>query len=250
MSIELNDVAFSYPPDIQVLHNVRCRVAEGEFVLIAGRNGVGKSTLLKLLNGILKPTRGRIVIYGFNTSSTPTATLAKSISVTFQNPADQIFASSVRQEIAFGAENLGRAGVSQIVESTLDLFGLKQYGDRHPYDLLPAQRKLLTIASAVAMGTAALAFDEPTAGLSQQERRILQKVLRILTTERRTLLIASHDLDFFLPLNPRIILMRQGEVAFDGHSSSLIEDDTVLRRCGMRLPTPMRLKRILGTVAP
>ena len=244
MTITLNNVSFSYSPGVPVLRDISFTLKEGELILIVGKNGAGKSSLLKLLNGILKPTSGSIFVSGHDTVTTPTSELAKHVSVTFQNPADQIFASTVREEMEFGPRNIGRPDTDAIVEKTIRLFELGPLANKHPYDLLPAQRKLLTIAAAVAMGTPALALDEPTAGLSQMEKRTVRQMFSALLAEQKAFLIVSHDLEFFLSLATTVLLVVDGCIEFAGPPSQLMENDK-LRRTGIRPPLALRMESML-----
>lgn len=243
MMVTLNNVSFSYVPGLPVLHEVSFTLNPGELLLVVGRNGAGKSSLLKLLNGILKPTSGNVLLSGLSTSTTPTSELSKHISVTFQNPADQIFASTVREEIEFGPRNTHQRDIRLKVEESIQLFGLSSIVKKHPYDLLPAQRKLLTIASAVSMGTSALALDEPTAGLSETEKRTLRDVLITLRNQQKGFIVVSHDLEFFLPLSTRVLLIDKGEIQFEGLHEKLLLS-IALRKTGIRLPLARRLKSV------
>jgi energy-coupling factor transport system ATP-binding protein len=246
MSIEVHNLSFSYSMDRYVLKAVTLTARPGEFLLIVGKNGVGKSTLLKLLNGILKPTSGRVLINGLDTREHPVALLAGKICVTFQNPADQIFAPTVSEEVAFAPRNLKRTNPESIAEKALRLCGLEHRKSSHPYDLPPAERKLLTVASAVASDAPYLAFDEPSAGLSYIERNLLEHIIQSLLTEGKGLIVVSHDLPLFFKCAARVVVLENGSVSFSGHVQELIEREGILRRAGLRLPLPVRAKRILG----
>ncbi|MGB2868252.1 MAG: ABC transporter ATP-binding protein [Bacteroidota bacterium] len=246
MSLELQNVSFAYPGQQPVLRDISFSLNEGECVLILGRNGAGKSTLLKLLNGILRPGSGSILLHGESTSTKSTAQLARHIAVTFQNPADQIFASSVREEIMFGPRNLKRDNALELVEESLTTFGLTSNADDHPYDLLPARRKLLTVASAVASDSPLLVFDEPSAGLSHPERLLLHNCLSRLIGQKRSILVVSHDLDLFLPFASRILVVDGGTIVFQGGRNEFLSAGVALRRFGVRLPMLSRIKKMLN----
>lgn len=226
-----------------MLKNLSLEISEGERILIVGHNGAGKSTFLKLLNGLLKPTLGSIHVDGKDTRHTPTAELARLVSVTFQHPGDQIFAASVRKELAFAPTNLKRSNSEQLIATAAHIFGLDTLLDKHPYDLPPAHRKLLTVASAVASDAPILAFDEPSAGLSHFERQTLQSALQ--TMINKTLIIVSHNFDLFIPLCTRVMVMSGGRMLFDGSPTRFIETAPSFRRAGVQLPFPMRLRTVL-----
>jgi energy-coupling factor transport system ATP-binding protein len=246
MTVEFVNVSFSYEPEARVLREVTFRVNAGEFLLIVGPNGAGKSTLLKLLNGILKADQGKVIVGGLDTAHALTSTLAAHVCVTFQNPADQLFASTVRREVEYSPLNLKRANARELTERALDMCELGKFSASHPYDLPPAQRKLLTIASAIASGSAFLAFDEPSAGLSQIEHRILNNVVANLRRERRGFLVVSHDLEVFLPHASAVMVLHAGRVSFYGSREDVLTNEGILRQVGLRLPTPMRLARLLA----
>jgi energy-coupling factor transport system ATP-binding protein len=245
MNIEVRNVSFSYAGGRPVLCNLSFSVERGGFLLIIGQNGAGKSTLLKLLNGILKPTSGQVVVNGSDTATQPTSRLAKEICVTFQNPADQIFASTIRAEVEFGPKNLRRQNVSQLVDSALSLCGLDALSSHHPYDLPAAQRKLLTVASAIASGAPFLAFDEPSAGLSQIERSVFERLLSALKKEDRGLIVVSHDLALLLPYATTVLILARGEMIYCGDAKAVTRRRDLIRKAGLRLPLPLRLGRLL-----
>ncbi|MBI3578638.1 MAG: ABC transporter ATP-binding protein [Ignavibacteriales bacterium] len=243
--IEFQHVSFAYGENPPALEDISFQVGEGEFLLIIGHNGAGKSTLLKLLNGINKPSNGTVSVAGHDTRKHPTSFLAQYIAVTFQNPADQLFASSVRKEIEFAPHNLKRKDVHQLVEEALSLFKLDAIASLHPYDLPLAQRKVLTIASSVAAGTSFLAFDEPSAGLSQLENSLLDTALKTLMAQKRGFLVVSHDFELFLPYATRIIVLSQSKLIFDGNSNEVLRQENKLRSAGLKLPTTLRVKKLL-----
>lgn len=246
MTIEFQNVSFEYESSRPLLRNLSFQAGPSEVLLIVGQNGVGKSTLLKLCNGILKPTAGRVLVGELDTTGHRTSQLAREICVTFQNPADQIFAPTVAQEVEFAPQNLRRANPTGLAMQAMALCSLDTVATRHPYDLPPAQRKLLTVASAVASGAPLLAFDEPSAGLSQLEQKGLEKLLASLRLENRGLIVVSHDLGLFLRYATKILVLRQNETLYYGEPQSLRTNEVVLRRAGLKLPIPDRVSRMLG----
>jgi energy-coupling factor transport system ATP-binding protein len=243
--IQFQSVTYQYSPNADVLREISLQIAEGSVSLLIGQNGAGKSTLLRLLNGILRPTVGEVFANGLRTSEFSTARLAREVSVTFQNPGNQIFESTVEKEIAFGPRNLRLANKDTIVRQAAAMFGLTDALASNPYDLSPSARKLLTIASAVAMQTHTLAFDEPSAGLSHPERIKLIQALSELRRIGRTLIIITHDVDLFFPLVDRVLLLARGTIGFDGSVEEFISHQRSLRRLGAELPLAMRVERML-----
>lgn len=246
MSIEFNNVNFQYREDHEVLRDLSFSVEAGTFLLVVGQNGVGKSTLLKLLNGILKPTSGRILVSGLDTASQPTSRLAAEICVTFQNPADQIFAPTVRKEIEFAPRNLRRSNIEDLVSQALSLCSLDAVSSSHPYDLSAPQRKLLTVASALASGSTFLAFDEPSAGLSQIERSVFERLLIDLKSKQRGLIVVSHDLGLFLRHASQVLVLSEGRNIFLGRPDALLTNERHLRKAALKLPLPLRLENLVS----
>ena len=244
MKIEFINVNFRYQDEHQVLSNLSFVVEPGAFLLVIGQNGVGKSTLLKLMNGILKPTSGKVLVGGLDTTKHPTSRLAAKICVTFQNPADQIFAPSVQKEVEFAPRNLKRPDIDELVSRALSLCSLDTVRTKHPYDLPSPQRRLLTIASAIASGAPYLAFDEPSAGLSQIERIVLERLLQELKRDGRGFVVVSHDLGLFLRHASQVLVLSGGTNIFFGSPEDLLDQGGSLRKAGLKLPLPLRLERL------
>ena len=242
MMIHFDNVRFRYDAGIDVFKGLRIGIEAGSCVLIVGRNGAGKSTLLKLLNGILRPSEGTVIVNGLDTHDHPTSRLAADVSVTFQNPSHQLFASTVLREAEFAPRNLGKEQPRKLAVDALRLFQLDGQAQIHPYDLSLARRKLLAIASASASDTHVLAFDEPSVNLSRPEQRILLDALDNLKNRNKTLLIVSHDLQLFLPLCTHVLILREGSVSFFDSPEALVRNQTLLRRSGVRLPLVHRLR--------
>ena len=245
MSIRFDSVSFAYAGGMPVFRDLSCELVGGECLLVVGHNGAGKSTLLKLLNGILRPQAGRVSIFGRDTARTATSELARDVCVTFQNPGDQIFASTVLEEASFGPRALKHKEPDQGAREALALCGLAESQAIHPYDLSQSARKLLTVASAVATGARILAFDEPSVSLSQPERRTLEAALGSLRSQGRTLVIVSHDVGLFLPLADRILVLKSDEPPVMLTARDVASREHLLRQAGVRLPYAERLERLL-----
>jgi energy-coupling factor transport system ATP-binding protein len=193
-------------------------IASGERVAIIGQNGSGKSTLVRHFNGLLRGTEGRVLIGGREVGDRHVAELARLVGISFQNPDRQIFASRASSEVAFGARNVGARGddLARRVAESLAAVGLSDSATVNPYDLGYSQRKLLALASILAMGTPAVVLDEPTTG---QDERGVQRVMAIVSAlgaEGRTVIAVSHDMRFVAETFERTVVMREGRVVFDG----------------------------------
>jgi energy-coupling factor transporter ATP-binding protein EcfA2 len=217
-SVELADVSFDYPGGVRALEGVSLRVEPGEAVAIVGPNGSGKSTLVRHLNGLLRPGSGRVLLDGADIAGRHVARLAASVGLAFQNPDRQLFAGRVRTEVEFGPRNLGVRGAAldERVGEALDAVGLGGEVDTHPYDLGFSRRKLLGLASVLAMRTPILVLDEPTTGQDARGVDRVRAVVARAVAEGRTVIAVSHDMDFVRACFGRVVVMRDGRVVADG----------------------------------
>jgi energy-coupling factor transport system ATP-binding protein len=217
-SIELERVSFSYPDGTRALENVGLRIGPGELVAIVGQNGAGKSTLVRHLNGLLRPTAGRVLLDGRDIRSMHVARLAGRVGLAFQNPDRQLFAGRVSSEVAFGPSNLGLrgAGLDERVRAALDAVGLRPEADSNPYDLGYSRRKLLSLASVLAMRTPILVLDEPTTGQDARGAARVRAVVAAAAEQGRTVIAVSHDMRFVAECFRRVVVMRAGQVVLDG----------------------------------
>ena len=211
-AIEVAGLVHVYPDGTRALDGVDLRVAVGESVAIIGQNGSGKTTLVRHLNGLLRPTEGAVRIDGRDIAGTRVARLAAIVGLAFQDPDQQIFAGRVRAEVAFGPRNLGLRGpdLDGAVADALAAVGLADAVDAIPYDLGYARRKLLAIASVLAMRTPIVILDEPTTGQDLRGATIVREIVRRLTAEGRTVLAISHDMRFVAETFGRVVVMREG----------------------------------------
>lgn len=253
MPIRVLDLWHTYGSGAYALKGLTLTMDEGETTLIIGRNGAGKSTLLKHLNGLLKPTRGDVLVGNLNTRAVPPAVLARYVALNFQNPDDQIFCQTVREEVAYGPNNLHLPHVKPLVEEVLTLTGLQEVETCHPYDLHPSRRRLLALASTLALDANFIALDEPTAGMSFAEKERLERIWAWLTAKHKTPIVISHDLDFFFPLCTRLIIFDHGEVVYDGPKREFLHTKkarSILKRASLALPILPRLGRYVGLPQP
>lgn len=262
-------VGFTYPDGTRALRNVDLAVTRGERVAIVGQNGSGKSTLVRQFIGLLRPTAGHVEVNGRAVGRRHVADLAREVGLAFQNPDRQIFSSRASTEVEFGARNLGLRGkaLEMDVAAALAAVGLADRADANPYDLGYSRRKLLALASILAMSTPILVLDEPTTG---QDRRGIDQVARIIADGHaagRTIVGISHDLGFVADGFERLVVMRDGELILDEPISSAFAErnwpllaSTFLEpplaaRVGVQIgvgptPTPAALVAALAAWAP
>jgi energy-coupling factor transport system ATP-binding protein len=217
-AIQLDGVAFEYPRGPRALDGVDLRVETGERVAVVGQNGSGKSTLVRHFNGLLRPTVGSVAINGRPVGRRHVAELAREVGLAFQNPDRQIFAGKVRAEVAFGPRNLGRRGaeLDAGVERALAIVGLAGDEDTNPYDLGFSRRKLLALASILAMETPIVILDEPTTGQDARGISRVQEIVADLSAAGRTIVGISHDMRFVAESFERVVVMRAGRIVLDG----------------------------------
>ena len=226
-TIEIDNVTFEYPDGTRALESVAVSINAGGLVAIVGQNGSGKSTLVRHFNGLLRPTSGAVRLDGVDTSGRHVAKLARTVGLLFQNPDRQIFAASVRREVAFGPRNAGLRGreLDGAVARALESVELSDAADAHPYDLGFSRRKLLALASILAMETPIVVLDEPTTGQDAHGIALIQRIIRGLSDAGRTVIAISHDMRFVAETFQRVIVMRSGKVILDGAPAQVFDEE-------------------------
>jgi energy-coupling factor transport system ATP-binding protein len=225
------------------LLGVSLRIGAGERVALIGRNGSGKTTLAKHLNGLLRPQRGRVFVGGLDTARHDAGRLAAVVGYVFQNPDHQLFSRSVREELAFGPRNLGlaEAEVGRRVETLVDRFALAALAETPPSLLGFAQRRLVAVASVVAMRPAALVLDEPFAGLSWPSVQRLGALLDELAAEGTAVLLITHQMRAAAEFATRCIVLDEGRALADGPTPDVLSDAALLERAALGPPAVVRL---------
>jgi energy-coupling factor transport system ATP-binding protein len=248
MRIRVEAVSYRYPSGVQALQEISLSVDPGETVAIVGENGAGKTTLARHLNGLLRPQSGAISIGDWDARQHTVAQLSSRVGYVFQSPDDQLFARSVREEVAFGPRNLGweSARVRESADSALVEVGLSDSADRHPYDLSPSERKFVALAATLAMRTPIVILDEPTTGLDASGLDRLSGIFRALGQAGVSLVIISHDLDFCIEHAERALVMTQGRIVANGPVKEVFLESDLLAQAQLRQPQLIRLARGLG----
>jgi energy-coupling factor transport system ATP-binding protein len=246
--IEVQDVYFTYPNGVEALKGVPLTIKNGEFVAIMGQNGAGKTTLVKHFNGLLKPTKGRVLIDGVDTTKTSVATLARNVGFVFQNPDNQLFSETVEDEIAFALRNFGfkENVIKKRVTWALNLLGLTQYRKTSPFMLSGGERKRVALASVLAWNPKILMLDEPTIGQDYQQKEKLRQFILQMKAQRKTVIIVTHDVEFVAECNPRVLLMRDGKIVADGEARKVLTSPEVLLQASI---VPPQIAQIFLTLS-
>ncbi len=248
--ISVQEVEYVYPSGIKALDNVSLEIGRGELVALMGENGAGKTTLLKHLNGLLKPTKGRVLVDGIDTREATVASLSRKIGLVFQNAEDMFFSSTVWDEVAFALKNFGydERTIKKRVEWALRFMELEEYANQSPFTLSGGEKKRLALAIILAWAPDVIALDEPTTGQDQLQKEKLMEMIRLLNTQGRTVIISSHDIEFIAKLKPRIILMKQGRIIADGKAEEILLDEDLLISCNLLPPQIVSLTKSLNFI--
>ena len=248
MRIEINDLRFSYPTGLEALRGISLIIEAGEQVAIVGQNGAGKTTLVRHFNGLLQPASGEIKIGDWDTKKYSVAKLASRIGYVFQNPDEQLFSRDVKTEVAFGPKNLGYSieQVEVLVNEALEMTELSDKTETNPYDLSPTWRKMVAIASIIAMDTPIVIFDEPTTGQDAANIARIANVIKTLNKRSKTVVTITHDIDFCAENFERVIAMSQGRVLLDGKTNDVLGQDEILATTYVDPPQLTRLGKRLG----
>lgn len=220
------------------VNDVSLSIQPGEFVAIIGQNGSGKTTLVKHFNGLLKPTSGRVVVNGHVTTEKSTSLLAKFVGYVFQNPDHQIFAETVRDEIAFGPKNLGfsEEKIKDVSMKVMNEMGLTGMEEDMPFQLSRGQRQRLAVASVLAMEPSILIIDEPTTGQDWKESMALMELVRELNENGHTCIVTTHNMNLVSLFARRVIVMRQAKISLDGPTQDIFRYGNELKEAWIKPP--------------
>ncbi|UYQ62599.1 energy-coupling factor ABC transporter ATP-binding protein [Streptomyces peucetius] len=234
-SLDVRGLAYAYPDGHQALFGVDLTVGRGERVALLGPNGAGKTTLVLHLNGILTGGVGSVAVAGLPVDRKNLAEIRRRVGIVFQDPDDQLFMPTVREDVAFGPASAGMRGdeLEARVTTALTRVGMDGFADRPPHHLSFGQRRRVAVATVLAMEPEILVLDEPSSNLDPASRRELADILRSLDV---TVLMITHDLPYALELCPRSVILSGGVIAADGTTQELLSDDGLMREHRLELP--------------
>lgn len=234
-ALEVRGLAFAYPDGSQALFGVDLVIARGERVALLGPNGAGKTTLVMHLNGIHPAQAGTVRVGGLEVREEHLREIRRRVGIVFQDPDDQLFMPTVRDDVAFGPANLGLRGdeLEARVRSALAAVGMEDAIDRAPHHLSFGQRRRVAVATVLAMEPEILVLDEPSSNLDPAGRRELADILRGLDI---TMLMVTHDLPYALELCPRSVILNGGVVVADGTTREILGDAALMSANRLELP--------------
>jgi len=241
----VRNLKFSYPDGHEAIKDISFTIHHGESVGIIGANGSGKSTLLMLMMGVLFPDKGEVIAGDIPVTKKTLAMIRQRLGLVFQEPDDQLFMTTVFDDVAFGPRNynLDENEVKARVEEALQMVGIPHLKDRAPFRLSGGEKRSAAIACVLSMKPDVLIMDEPSSGLDPKSRR---RLINILKGFSHTKIITSHDLDMVLETCGRVIVLKDGKVAADGTASEILTNGELLEECGLELPLSLQNCPVCG----
>ena len=246
--IKFDNVSFAYELEdegiVNAVNDFSLEVPEGQFLAVLGHNGCGKSTVAKLINGILVPNKGKVTVEGMDTSDEEkTVDIRKTVGMVFQNPDNQIVANVVEEDVAFGPENLGVASpeIRRRVDRALKQVGMYEYREHAPHLLSGGQKQRVAIAGVIAMNTKCIVMDEPTAMLDPQGRKeVMDTVMKLNREFGITVILITHYMDEAVKAD-RVIVMDGGRIAMDGTPKEVFRNVERMKKLGLDVPQATEL---------
>lgn len=246
--IKFDNVSFAYEMEdegiVNAVNDFSLEVPEGQFLAVLGHNGCGKSTVAKLINGILVPNKGKVTVEGMDTSDEEkTVDIRKTVGMVFQNPDNQIVATIVEDDVAFGPENLGvePSEIRKAVDSALKAVGMYEFRKREPHRLSGGQKQRVAIAGVIAMNTKCIVMDEPTAMLDPQGRKeVMDTVMKLNREFGITVILITHYMDEAVKAD-RVIVMDGGRIAMDGTPKEVFRNVERMKKLGLDVPQATEL---------
>lgn len=246
--IKFDNVSFAYELEdegvVNAVNDFSLEVPEGQFLAVLGHNGCGKSTVAKLINGILVPNKGKVTVEGMDTSDEEkTVDIRKTVGMVFQNPDNQIVATIVEDDVAFGPENLGvePSEIRKAVDSALKAVGMYEFRKREPHRLSGGQKQRVAIAGVIAMNTKCIVMDEPTAMLDPQGRKeVMDTVMKLNREFGITVILITHYMDEAVKAD-RVIVMDGGRIAMDGTPKEVFRNVERMKKLGLDVPQATEL---------
>jgi energy-coupling factor transport system ATP-binding protein len=248
MSIELKNVTFSYPNGYIANENLNLLIKDKEKVAIVGQNGAGKTTAVKLMNGLNRPQHGTVLINGEDIKQKTCAKIAKDVGYVFQNPDEQIFNSTVIAEIEYMPKyfRLPENEIKRKIDKAVQLTGIKRYLKMNPLDLPFPIRKFVAIAAVVATEPNYIILDEPTAGQDNRGNKILVNLIDELVKDGVGIITITHDMNFVADNFPRLVAMAHKNIIADGTTRDIFWNNGIVKESGIKKPQIAQVAEVLN----
>ena len=238
--LSTKNLSYTYPDGTHALKNINMEIYKGQKVAIMGPNGAGKSTLFSHFNGLTEPTSGHVEIDGkaIKYDKDTLLEVRQKVGIVFQDPNDQLFAPTVKEDVAFGPMNLGLdyEEVERRVDEALTMVGMEQYMDKTPHHLSGGQQKRVAIAGIIAMRPEIMILDEPTAGLDPEGVEKVLSILNELNNEGMSIVISSHDIEMVNEFAEKIFVLNEGEILESGDKNEIFSNKELLKKAHLKAP--------------
>ena len=238
--LETKNLSFTYPDGTKALNNVNLQIKKGEKIAVMGANGAGKSTLFSHFNGLTEPTSGHVEIDGEKIifERDELLKVRQKVGIVFQDPNDQLFAPTVKEDVAFGPMNLGLDydEVKKRIAESLEMVGMSGFEDKTPHHLSGGQQKRVAIAGIVAMRPEIMILDEPTAGQDPEGVDKVLDILNNLNKEGMSIVISSHDIEMVNQFADKIFVLHHGEIIAQGDKHQIFSDKELLKKAHLKAP--------------
>ena len=253
MAINLKEVKFTYNTPKKkiapkfILNDINLHIdSQDEFITLVGQSGAGKSTLLQLLNGLLLSNYGEVVVFDKTLSNNKKIKLKdtrKRVGLVFQFPEAQLFDETVLKDVSFGPKNFGLDNPVELAREALSVVGIDEsLYEKNPFNLSGGQMRRVAIAGILASNPDILVFDEPTVGLDPEGRKELLSLLKKLNEEyHKTIILVTHDMDIVAGVAKRVVVLKNGMIAYDGDKTSLFKNDELLKECSLDYPNTIKI---------
>ena len=238
--LETKNLTFTYPDGTQALKKVNIQIKKGEKIAIMGPNGAGKSTLFSHFNGLTEPTSGHVEVAGEKIifEKDKLLEVRQKVGIVFQDPNDQLFAPTVKEDVAFGPMNLGleHDEVERRIEESLKMVGMEGFEEKTPHHLSGGQQKRVAIAGIIAMRPEIMILDEPTAGLDPEGVDKVLNILNDLNKEGISIIISSHDIEMVSQFAEKIFILYNGEIIDSGDKQKIFSNTELLKKAHLKAP--------------
>lgn len=236
--IRTEDLVHTYPTGVTALKGVNLEIERNDIISIVGQNGSGKTTLVRHFNGLLRPSSGRILVEGEDTSGKTVSVLSRQAGYVFQNPNHQLFCTTVQSELEVAPRNYRMSAVEmkENRNRVVELMGLEKLLSAHPLTLDYTTKKIVTIASVLVYKPPVVILDEPTGGLDQAGREMLSRIIQLTHDEGHTMIIISHDMDYVAEHSKRVIVMAEGRIIKNGAPAGIFNDRESMRKAQIEPP--------------